>query len=484
MVLLASANARGAGKPVYGGTLRVELRASGVTWNPAKWKPGTPEFSSNERLGELVFERLVSLDNYGRFQPQLATEWSRDAAGKRWVFTLRPGVKFSDGSPLTSGDVTSALQGLLPRGMQISATTGGVVIQATSAATDLLEMLSYGPYFVYKDAGQSVPLGTGPFVVEKEDPAGQRLRLRYNELCWSGRPFVDAIEVTLGVPPLRALLDVQLGRADLAELSADTARRAQQTKTKLWASAPVVLYALQFSESARSASEQDARAALEASLDREAMARVLLQKQAEPAAAFLPQWLSGYAFLFPMETNVEKAKALRAKLPVSAAGAGQPLRIGVETGNDLARLLAERAVVNARAAGLTLSVLTTKAGRAGDGNGKSMDLDAQLVAWRYSSLSPRETLEDLASAWKVDAAEGVPADGEARYAWEKRMMDERNLLPLVAVPDYAAVDARVRNWAPAAWGEWRLADVWLEAAENSAGGANGMGSTGATGAKP
>jgi len=41
-------------------------------------------------------------------------------------------------------------------------------------------------------------------------------------------------------------------------------------------------------------------------------------------------------------------------------------------------------------------------------------------------------------------------------------MEERTLLPLVALPDFAAVDGRVRNWSPSTWGEWRLADVWIE----------------------
>jgi hypothetical protein len=45
------------------------------------------------------------------------------------------------------------------------------------------------------------------------------------------------------------------------------------------------------------------------------------------------------------------------------------------------------------------------------------------------------------------------------------MMYEKDILPLVAVPDFAVLDGRVRNWSPAPWGEWRLADVWLDASE-------------------
>jgi hypothetical protein len=41
-------------------------------------------------------------------------------------------------------------------------------------------------------------------------------------------------------------------------------------------------------------------------------------------------------------------------------------------------------------------------------------------------------------------------------------MEGKNLLPLVGVPDFAALSSRVRNWSPSAWGDWHLADVWLD----------------------
>jgi hypothetical protein len=110
--------------------------------------------------------------------------------------------------------------------------------------------------------------------------------------------------------------------------------------------------------------------------------------------------------------------------------------------------------------------------------------EAQLIAWRYSALSPREDLENFAAAWGWKIPEGgIPADAEARYAWEKRMLDEKDILPLVAVPDFAALDARVRNWSPAPWGEWRLADVWLDEAEPATSARDGVRKS-ALGAKP
>jgi len=216
VLCLAAQPGIGAVRPQYGGVLRVELRAASANLNPAKWKAGSSEFADNQRLAELVYDRLVTLDNYGRFQPQLATEWSHDASAKKWQFMLRQGVKFADGTPLTPGDVVAALQPLLPRGMQVVATSGGIAIQSAAPAGDLLEQLSSGAYFVYKDSGGGLLKGTGPFVLESvsagpRDGEGanatgaaqtQRLRFRSNEDCCSGRPYLDAVEVMLGVPPL------------------------------------------------------------------------------------------------------------------------------------------------------------------------------------------------------------------------------------------------------------------------------------------
>src|SRR5258708_7526191 len=443
VALLAFASVRGAERPGYGGVLRVELLASTVTLNPRRWKPGSQEFATNERLAELIFDRLVTLDNYGRFQPQLASEWSHDSSAKRWQFTLRQGVKFSDGTLLVPGDVVAALQPVLATGPQISATLNGVTIQSANPASDLLEQLASGSHFIYRSDEQGNLLGTGPFVLDNATSnstlpradkvaldlappsEAQHLRFRFNELCWSGRPFVDAIDVTLGVPPLRA----------------------QQSNVKLWTSSPLTLYAVKFGAPAKSANDRKLREALSLSLDRNAMARVLLQKQAEAAPSFLPQWLSGYAFLFDMESNLERAKALRASLTASSLGAAQPLHLQLDGNGDLSKLIAERVVVNARAAGLTLQIVSRTSARvSSDATAAKAEGEAQLVSWRYTSLSPREALEGFAlSSRREIPPGGVPADGEARYAWEKHMMEEKNFLRLVSVPDFSAMDSRVRN---------------------------------------
>jgi hypothetical protein len=188
----------------------------------------------------------------------------------------------------------------------------------------------------------------------------------------------------------------------------------------------------------------------------------LLQKQAEPASALLPQWLSGYAFLFTMETNIERAKEIRATLPANMAAGPQPLRLRVDVPGDLSKLLGERVAVNARQAGILVQVVNRAVLHA-----TTTDPAAgiHLFSWHYSSLSPRVELESMVSTLKVgDANEAAVSstDPEQLYAREKELLEERRVLPLVALPEYVGLGQKIRDWMPARWGEWHLADVWLD----------------------
>src|SRR5579883_805660 len=57
----------------------------------------------------LLFTGLVQLDDQLKVRPQLAQSWQESADGLSWTFTLKPNLKFSDGSPLTSQDVAYSI---------------------------------------------------------------------------------------------------------------------------------------------------------------------------------------------------------------------------------------------------------------------------------------------------------------------------------------------------------------------------------------
>jgi hypothetical protein len=93
-----------------------------------------------------------------------------------------------------------------------------------------------------------------------------------------------------------------------------------------------------------------------------------------------------------------------------------------------------------------------------------------LFAWHYDSLSAREELEALVKHLEFVEASEIPSSAnsaEQLFAQERRLLEERRVVPLLALPEYTGLGANVRNWAPARWGEWRLADVWLDSTEDA-----------------
>jgi len=73
-----------------------------------------PALSTDVPTGEMVtlaFDGLTQFDPDGRLLPALADRWTtgRDASGRRYVFHLRPGVKFHDGTPLTAAAVRASM---------------------------------------------------------------------------------------------------------------------------------------------------------------------------------------------------------------------------------------------------------------------------------------------------------------------------------------------------------------------------------------
>src|SRR5260370_28881461 len=101
---------------------------------------------------------------------------------------------------------------------------------------------------------------------------------------------------------------------------------------------------------------------------------------------------------------------------MSAVGAAEPLRIWLDAGNELSKLIAERVVVNARAAGVTLQIVSRAAGRAmSDGGTAKPDGEAQLMAWRVTSLSARAHLQRPGTELPAGIPDGrAPSEAHTR----------------------------------------------------------------------
>ncbi len=66
-------------------------------------------------FGYHVFDTLFSMDSRGAVKPQMVAEHSLSADGLTWTFTLRDGLLFHDGAPVTAADCVASLERWGPR---------------------------------------------------------------------------------------------------------------------------------------------------------------------------------------------------------------------------------------------------------------------------------------------------------------------------------------------------------------------------------
>jgi peptide/nickel transport system substrate-binding protein len=452
----AAPNAAASTRPQRGGTLRVQMREQIATIDPRQWPSAPAQAAAAERLDSLVFDRLVRLDGHGTLQPALAISWQHDAQFRRWEFRLRDGVKFSDGSPLTAPVAAMALQQLLGASFDVSATPDSVVIQAEHSLPDFPAELATGRYFVFHVADDNSLTGTGPFRVAEWPTAGNSAQaiLVANDSCWAGRPFVDKIELQMGVDPQQQANAISFGQADVVELPASQVRRAAQRGVRTVSSEPVELFALLFDASRPAIQDARLRKAISLSIDRASIADVILQKQGASAGGLLPNWISGYAHLFPAASDLPRAKDL-----LAASGRelsrSMPLVLIYDSGDAEAHAVADRVAVNLREVGIKVQVL----GQMADGKTKPPAADLRLVRHRIAAPDPVAALSELLNSLGETAMDLQTS--EQIYAAERAPIDAFRVVPLVHVSESYGLSPQVRDWMAPRWGGWKLEDVWL-----------------------
>ena len=409
-------------RPHYGGTLRVQINKRIAALDRA-------ELSGDENLVTLAFDRLVNWDESGQPQPALATSWRHDADFKRWEFQLRAGVKFHDGSLLTASAIVETLKPLVA-----VAYGDAIVIRSEQPAPKLLRILASS--VISKRAADGSIVGTGPFRVTAWEP-NRRAVFAANEDYWAGRPYADRVEVEMGRSLRDQALDLDLNKADIVELGVGDPRRAMQSGKRAWTSPPVDLLAIVFEAS----TDEHVREAIALSIDRATIHNVLLQKQGVPTGAILPQWLSGYAFLFPTTRDLDRARQL--------ARAPAPIVLAYNPADTTARLIAERIAVNAREAGVVIRPVPTGA------QGAAAHITRTRVNWPDPSQA-------LASVAPTVGLTTPPMDSpQAAYNAELALLRDHRIIPLFHLPEVYGLGPRVRGWAPSRWGGWKLDSVWL-----------------------
>lgn len=437
-VLIATA-CMAATRPRYGGTLHTQMAGTVSTLDPADSNQADTLASRN--VFALIFDSLVVFNDRGQPQPALAISWQAEPGNQRWQFVVRPGIRFSDQTPLTPEDVAASLRRVNP-GWKVTSTDTSVTIQLDAPSAYLPAELALSRNRIVKiESGKTI--GTGPFVVVQWE-VGKKLVLGAREDYWAGRPFLDSIEIEMGKNFREQTIAYDLGQSQLIEIPPDQAHHATETR-QLQKSEPVELVALLF---ARDVQSHDAkqRQALALSMDRPLLNRVVLQGGGEPSGGLLPDWLTGYSFLFPVSANMTRAQQLRAEVPQAVLWT-----LGFDVGDPLAQVLAERIALNANDAGLRLQL-------ANQGNP-----DVRLVRVPLASLDPHVALVELAKSLQIPVPNFLGDSAGDLYHAENAILQSQRVIPLLHLRTTWAVSKSVRNWATDRDGNWRLPDVWLGA---------------------
>jgi peptide/nickel transport system substrate-binding protein len=434
LLVLVGISCWGRTRPHYGGTLRVEVAGDGIT-------------SPDATILHLVLDGLTRSGPDGTLQPALATEWNSSSGDSRWEFTLRDGVTFHNGFPLTANRAAASLSescgGNCPWS-SLKAQGNSLVFTSDAPMPELPWLLAENQFLIQlTDAGEGKAppccIGTGPF--QLTDHHGPNFTLNANESYWAGRPYADTIELITSRSVRDQWLDLSVGRADVVEVPPEELRLAQQQRMTVLSSPPVDLLALAISTNGALAN-QSLRAAISLAIDRAALFNVIFQKQGEITASILPQELSGYAFLFPAERDLAKAELLR-------GGVKPPTHSLGYQGAGSMQLAAQRIALNLREAGFDVQMTS------------ATHADLMLRSLPLASADPAAALESVLRA----TGETTPlaaTSPTAVYRAEHDFLERKTLVPLLDLPRACAVGTRVRDLTLGSDGTPDLANAWLE----------------------
>lgn len=157
-----------------------------------------------------VNEPLIQADTNSEYVPDLATDWKVSDDALTYTFTLREGVKFSDGSNLTADDVVFTYKQVqnnqannenvdLTRLESVKADGDYKVIfklkEPYSPFLDITAMLQIVPADTYDSAGfDTAPIGTGAYKVVQYD-TNQQIVLQVNDEYWGDSPDIEQVNI-------------------------------------------------------------------------------------------------------------------------------------------------------------------------------------------------------------------------------------------------------------------------------------------------
>jgi ABC-type transport system substrate-binding protein len=261
---------------------------------PSTFDPAVAQSHAEITLVELLFDTLYRVELTGDITLQLADkEPELDAARTTARITIRKGVKFHDGSPMTAQHVAASLDRARVGGgrwalapIKSVKATGADTIEITLSAPtpELTTMLALPPAAIAKAGTAQAPqVGSGPFEVDSVDLAARRLVLKRFEDYFDGPPYLDRLTLSWFDTPDGEARRFETGDAQLSArgVAAFTNGKPKYRAGYVDGSAALLLFVGFGKKHAEVTADHDFRHALDLALDRGALTSV---NKGEPVA--------------------------------------------------------------------------------------------------------------------------------------------------------------------------------------------------------
>lgn len=209
---------------------------------PDSLNPFTGITSESYEMWYLMYPTLTTPNESNLTSgPSLAESFSHSEDGLVWTFHLTPGVRWSDGVPLTASDVASEYDAIIHHGAQGvtwgSYLTGVTSVTAPNPTTVVLRMkhpnvmmpflpMPIVPKHVWGGfdksqvrsfANRSHVVGAGPFQLVSADPTLSTLIFDRNPTYFGPRPNIDQIVFTVYKEEDAAVQALKKGEVDFVE---------------------------------------------------------------------------------------------------------------------------------------------------------------------------------------------------------------------------------------------------------------------------
>jgi peptide/nickel transport system substrate-binding protein len=399
-----SSSPASAGTPVEGGNL--------VFANPqdAESLDESTVFDNNSIwIIEQITQPLFTVTDNGKgVMPWLATGYTVSANQLAYTITLRKGVKFSNGTPLTSKDVQFSLE------QTMAASSGWGYIDAaiksvTAPSPDtvvvnlkykwapiLADLALFANGIVPDNFGgksatafYNAPVGTGPFKWDYWHK-GSALKLVKNTDYWQpGKPYLDSVTWTDVPNDNTRQLQVTSGQAQIDQFPAwstvTTLKNTPNVALSLFNSTETNYLA--FNEHVKPFQDVNVRRAISYAIDRSALVKAVLFGNGQPANSLFSPNVNYYdKDAGGLQYSMADAKAALAK---SSVPHGFSTTLTVPSGNSDYATIATIVQSELKPLGITVNIQTLDPNTANE-NFQSGKYDMSFSLWTMDIPDPDE----------------------------------------------------------------------------------------------